>query len=107
MSAPPADERARLTRVPVESRPDKVDADDFARPPRPGAGFREFLDSLPRILQAEALRDVAGAVAGAAAHGRTCLWMLGGHVVKTGLNPILIDLMERGCLLYTSDAADE
>lgn len=98
--AGPLDERADLRRVPVASRPDKVDADDFASPPVAGGSFREFLDSLPRILQADAFRAVARAVADAAAGGRTCLWMLGGHVVKTGLNPILIDLMERGAVTH-------
>jgi len=96
------DERSRLRRVPVASRPDKVNAEEFASPPRSGATFREFFDSLPRILQAESLRAVADAVANAAAAGRTCLWMLGGHVVKTGLNPVLIDLMERGAVNHVA-----
>ena len=94
------DERVDLRRVPVASRPDKVEADDFAAPPVVGGSFREFLDSLPRILQADAFRAVARAVADAAVGGRTCLWMLGGHVVKTGLNPVLIDLMERGAVTH-------
>ena len=96
------DERSRLRRVPVASRPDKVNVEEFASPPRAGATFREFFDSLPRILQAESLRAVADAVASAAAAGRTCLWMLGGHVVKTGLNPVLIDLMERGAVNHVA-----
>lgn len=98
--AAPPDERADLRRVPVASRPDKVDTDDFASPPTVGGSFHEFLDSLPRILQADAFRAVSRAVADAASAGRTCLWMLGGHVVKTGLNPILIDLMERGAVTH-------
>ena len=102
MSEGPRDERLDLRRVPVASRPDKVDADDFAAPPLAGASFREFLDSLPRILQADALRAVAAALADAAQTGRTCLWMLGGHVVKTGLNPVLIDLMERGAVTHVA-----
>ena len=95
-----ADERSDLTRVPVASRPDKVAARDFASPPTAGGSFAAFLDSLPRILQAEAFREVAAAVAQASRNGRTCLWMLGGHVVKTGLNPVLIDLMERGAVTH-------
>ncbi|MDT8435993.1 MAG: hypothetical protein RRA92_04480 [Gemmatimonadota bacterium] len=96
------DERERLRRVPVAERPDRVRPGDFAAPPRPGAGFDDFLDSLPRLLQAEALREVARGVAGAARKGRTCLWMLGGHVVKTGLAPVLIDLMERGAVTHVA-----
>lgn len=102
MTSPPSDERARLKRVPVAARPDKVDAGDFATPPVPGGSFAEFLESLPHILQADAFRAVAGAVASAAVHGRTCLWMLGGHVVKTGLNRVLIDLMERGAVTHVA-----
>ena len=98
----PADERRDLTRVPVEERPNKVAAGDFATPPVAGGSFADFLDSLPHILQADAFRAVAGAVASAARDGRTCLWMLGGHVVKTGLNPILIDLMERGAVTHVA-----
>lgn len=97
---PYGDELRDLTRVPVTARPNKVEAGDFAGPPAPGGSFAEFLDSLPRILQADAFRAVAEAVAGAARGDRTCLWMLGGHVVKTGLNPVLIDLMERGAVTH-------
>lgn len=87
-----------VSRVPVEERSDKVRAEEFAGRPRPGAGFAEFYASLPRILEAESFRSVAGAVARAAEGGRAAVWMLGGHVVKTGLSPALIDLMERGAV---------
>jgi hypothetical protein len=86
----------------VAARPDKVGAGDFAAPPVPGGSFAEFLDSLPHILQADAFRAVATAVATAAARRRTCLWMLGGHVVKTGLSRVLIDLMERGAVTHVA-----
>lgn len=98
----PGDERRDLTRVPVSARPNKVTAGDFAGPPVPGGTFAEFLDSLPHILQADAFRAVARAVANAARNSRTCLWMLGGHVVKTGLNPVLIDLMARGAVTHVA-----
>ena len=96
------DERASLRRVPVAERPDKVGSGDFGTPPAAGGSFRDFLDGLPRILQAEALRAVARGVASAATEGRTCLWMLGGHVVKTGLNRVLIALMERGAVTHVA-----
>lgn len=79
------DERTSLRRIPVSQRPNKVEPADFAGPPVPGARFSEFFDSLPHILQAEALRSVSDGVAEAVRRDRTCLWMLGGHVVKTGL----------------------
>jgi len=95
---PVRDDRTLLRRVPVADRPDKVEPGDFAGPPETGGSFLAFLDSLPHILQADALREVASGVAGAARGNRTCLWMLGGHVVKTGLNGVLISLMERGAV---------
>ncbi|MFO7586656.1 MAG: hypothetical protein R6X22_01145 [Gemmatimonadota bacterium] len=98
MTAP--DERSSLRRVPVAERPDKVRSGDFAGPPAPGGSFRDFLDSLPRILQADAFRAVARGVASAATEGRACVWMLGGHVVKTGLSRVLIALMERGAVTH-------
>ena len=96
----PADERGELRRIPVADRPNKVEPADFAGPPVPGASFTEFFDSLPHILQAEALRAVARGVADAVRRERACLWMLGGHVVKTGLSPILISLMERKAISH-------
>lgn len=87
-----------LTRVPVDSRPVKVRTSDFAGVPRPGASFRDFYESLPHILQAESFRRIVDGLVGAVEAGRGCLWMLGGHVVKTGLAPILVDLMERGAV---------
>ncbi|MGI9037518.1 MAG: hypothetical protein ACR2GQ_01535 [Gemmatimonadota bacterium] len=95
------DERTRIRRVPVADRPDKVGSGDFAGPPVAGGSFSEFVESLPHILQADAFRAVARAVAGAAGR-RTCLWMLGGHVVKTGLSRVLIELMERGAITHVA-----
>ena len=95
---PVRDERGSLRRVPVAERPNKVNPGDFAGAPEAGGSFLAWLDSLPHILQADSFREVARGVAGAARRERTCLWMLGGHVVKTGLNRVLISLMERGAV---------
>jgi len=95
---PTRDERASLRRVPVADRANKVDPADFAGSPEAGASFLSFLDSLPHILQADSFREVARGVAGAVRLRRTCLWMLGGHVVKTGLSRVLISLMEQGAV---------
>ena len=54
------------------------------------------LDSLPRILAAEPLRAVVDALVAARARRRAIVWGLGGHVIKCGLAPVLIDLMRRG-----------
>lgn len=85
-----------LRTYPLASRPSKVSVGQFAKPARQGESFAEFLDSLPRILAAEDLRSVAQAVMEARANSRTILWGMGGHVIKVGLGPILIDLLRRG-----------
>ena len=92
---PPEADPEKIRTVPVVGRDNKVSAGAFAGPPRAGGTFVDFLDSLPRILEAESLRAVARAVAEAASNGRGVLWMVGGHVVKTGLTPILIRMMDR------------
>jgi hypothetical protein len=81
---------------PLASRASKVNAADFARPYVPGSGMRAWLDSLPHLLGAADFQAVVAAMRAAfdARHG--ILWGLGAHVIKTGLGPVLIDLMERG-----------
>ena len=98
----PLDERSELRRVPVADRPNKVSSGDFAAPP-PAAGggsFEDFMTSLPDILAADSLRAVAQGVVEAVRSSRAVIWMLGGHVVKTGLSRVLIDLMERGAITH-------
>jgi deoxyhypusine synthase len=53
------------------------------------------VEGLPRILAAESLRQLAHAIVQARAAGKAILWGLGGHVIKTGLAPVLVDLMDR------------
>jgi hypothetical protein len=81
---------------PLASRKSKVTAGDLAKPARRGASFIEFLDSLPKILAAQDLRDLAQAIHSARKRKRAILWGIGGHVIKVGLAPVLIDLMDQG-----------
>jgi hypothetical protein len=81
---------------PLKSRESKVRADDFARPYAKGSGVAAFLDSLPAILAAADFRAVVRAIVEARAQGRGIVWGFGAHVVKTGLSPVIVDLMERG-----------
>jgi hypothetical protein len=89
---------SRLSAYPLASRPSKVTVRDFARPLSDDEAGKTagLLDSLPRLLAADSLRAVAAAVARARQQGRAMIWGLGGHVIKTGLAPVLIDLMRRG-----------
>jgi hypothetical protein len=81
---------------PLASRKSKVSVRDFARPMSRVAGIAKFLDALPNILAARDLRCLLGAIHAAKKRRKAILWGIGGHVIKTGLGPILADLMRRG-----------
>jgi len=81
---------------PLASRVSKARAADFARPYLPGSGVAAWVASLPNILGAADFKAVVGALRRARENGCGMLWGLGAHVVKTGVGPVLIDLMERG-----------
>src|SRR6202022_411129 len=85
-----------LRTYPISSRKSKVSVKDFAKPPASNVGLSKFLDSLPHFLAAEDLRELLSAVHRARKQRRAILWGIGGHVIKVGLGPILIDLMRRG-----------
>src|SRR5512138_3144692 len=85
-----------LRTIPIAKRGGKVRVEHFAKPYTKGAGMSEWLDSLPRILAADSFRDLADAIAKARAASKPVIWGLGGHVVKCGLAPVLLDLMRRG-----------
>jgi len=85
-----------VSTYPLASRPSKVSAEDFARPLADDSSLADFLRGLPNILAVRSLREVAAQVRRARASGKPVVWGLGGHVVKTGLAPLLIDLMRRG-----------
>jgi hypothetical protein len=89
---------------PLASRPSKVSLADFARPFHQDSSLRDFLDSLPNILAVQSLRRLAARMHRARTLSKPIIWGLGGHVVKTGLAPIIIDLMRRG--LVTAIAAN-
>jgi hypothetical protein len=84
-----------LHTIPIEARGGKVRIADFAKPYQ-GGGVQAWLNTLPHILAADSLRAVVAAIATARARHKMILWGLGGHVIKCGLAPILIDLMTRG-----------
>ena len=81
---------------PIATRKSKVNVRDFARPVGKNASVKKFLDSLPSILAAQNLREVLGAVHRAKSRKRAILWGIGGHVIKVGLGPLLIELMRGG-----------
>jgi len=79
-------------------RKSKVKTEEFGSIWQKGSSFRVFLDSLPDILAGRDLRSVISAISAAYAANRTVIFGMGAHVIKVGLNPIIIDLMERGII---------
>ena len=88
--------------IPVAVRPNKVSSRDFAHPPGGDRSFRAFLDALPDVLVARDFRAVVAAIAEAAKRERGVVIMLGGHIVKTGLAPVLVELMRRGVVTHVA-----
>jgi hypothetical protein len=81
---------------PLTSRKSKVNVQAFARPYAPASGLSRFLDSLPSILAASDFKLIVRAIQSAKHAERAIIWGIGAHVLKTGLSPVLVDLMERG-----------
>lgn len=84
-----------LNTIPLAERGGKVTMAHMARPYPAGGGILALLDSLPDILAAGALRSVVRAICEARERRRAILWGIGGHVIKCGLAPVLLDLMRR------------
>jgi hypothetical protein len=82
----------------LPSRPSKVLREDLGRLVGPGAPLGEWIEALPRQLAAEQLRHVRDHLCRAHADGRTVVAALGGHVIKTGCGPYLIDWVKQGLL---------
>ena len=81
---------------PLAERASRARTEDFGRVFAAGGTFAEWLASLPSFLGARDLKQAAAAIADAKRGGRGVLWGIGAHVIKTGLSPIVVDLMERG-----------
>jgi hypothetical protein len=85
-----------LRTVSLAERGGKVRQSDFARVYNKGGGVAGLIDSLPNILAGDTLRNAVDAIATACRKGKPVIWGMGGHVIKCGLAPVLIDLMKRG-----------
>jgi deoxyhypusine synthase len=94
----PAIDRERVRTVPALERPSKVRVAEEALPHRAGASFADFLSGLPDVLGARDLRAAIDAWARAWREDRTVIWGFGAHLVKVGLAPVVVDLLERGAI---------
>ena len=91
---------ARVRTVPIALRPNKVRAEECASAPGTDRSFAAFIRALPDVLKAQDFRKVVEAVVRATTRKRALIVMLGGHVVKTGIAPVLVDLMKRGAITH-------
>jgi len=87
---------AAIHTYPLATRVSKVSVKDFGRPHRKGARLSHFVEGLPSILGADQLRAVAESIVAGREKRRPLIWGMGAHVLKVGLAPVIIDLMERG-----------
>jgi hypothetical protein len=85
-----------VSTYPLASRQSKVTVADFARLITENSSLKDYLDSLPNILAVQTLRELAAQIRRARNLHKPIIWGIGGHVIKTGLGPIMIDLMRRG-----------
>ena len=81
---------------PLASRSSKVKLSDFAQPVSGEASLSDFLAALPHVLAVQSLRKIVERLRRARELGKPIVWGMGGHVIKTGLAPLIIDLMNRG-----------
>ena len=90
---------ARIRTIGIQERASKVSVAQFGRPERlPGA--RTWLDRFPDLLAARDLKQLAADLRAAREAKRPCVWMLGGHVMKCGVSPYLVDLMRMGYVTH-------
>ena len=82
----------------LTARPSKVFHDDLGLPVTPDTTVEQWLGSLPKQLAAVELRRVSSHLCRAHRDGRTAAAAVGGHVIKTGCAPYLIDWIQRGLL---------
>ncbi len=89
---------SKLNTYSLYGRHSKVSVDDFAAPARPGMNISDFIDALPNQFTGADFPEFIRRVAMAVQRQKTMIIGMGAHVIKVGLNPVLIDLMERGII---------
>jgi len=101
MGRHPEADLSKLSRLPAAARPTKVSVQEFARPLEPAAAAA-VIRALPDQLAARTLREVIARTAAAHRAGRPVVLMAGGHVVKVGVTPCWIELIERGVVTHVA-----
>lgn len=92
----------KLNTIPLKDRESKVRVEDFGKALKKGCSFKEWMESLPNILAIKDLKELAKSVLNAVERKRAVMLAMGAHVIKVGLSPLIIDLMENGILTSIS-----
>ncbi|MDI6891769.1 MAG: hypothetical protein QMD08_02065 [Actinomycetota bacterium] len=89
---------SKIKTYPLSERKNLVKVGDFGKVGKAGASFKGFLDSLPDILATRDFRAVVEAIVSARRKNKPVVFAMGAHVIKCGLNPIVIDLVKKGVI---------
>lgn len=89
---------SKLKTYPISKRKSKVAHQDFAKSPSKNIGFSEFYDSLPNILSGSNFRQVVDAIIAAYKKKKPVIVMMGSHVIKCGLSPVIIELIKKNVI---------
>jgi hypothetical protein len=95
----PSVDLSKVKTISIKKRKSKVGLGDFARPfdPRKGS-FAEYVHSFPRILVAKDLQELVGFILASKKRRKPVILLIGAHVIKVGLSPLIIDLLKRGVI---------
>ena len=85
----------KIKTYPIRERINKIRNDEFASICTKGGDFEDFYNSLPMVLAAKGLKGLVDSILAAKKKGKPVLFMMGAHVIKCGLNPIIIDLIQK------------
>jgi hypothetical protein len=91
-------DRKSIKTISLKERASKVSVKDFCKPYKKGSTLKSFLDVLPTTLAAKELKEIAQRTVTAYHQKRPIIFGMGAHVIKVGLNPLLIDLMQKGVI---------
>jgi hypothetical protein len=89
---------SRIKTISIHDRASKIRIKDLAAVYNDGGSFREFLSTMPPLLKSADFKAVVDAMVSARKQGKEVVWMMGAHVIKCGLAPIIIDMMDRKIL---------
>ena len=88
----------KVKSYPLKERSSKVKIDDLGKPWTSGGDMRLWIESLPRILAGNDFRKVVDSIVHAAGSGNLIVLAMGAHSIKVGLNPVILDLLDRGII---------